>query len=135
MYDSAFDTDWDDLDRESALERAFALGVARSLGDPDPEEYDRLKAAAETAYERSLIELSYEEGRRKAAGRTTQGTEEVWEDLVVDPDVEVEKPDHDADTEGRSSEGPPGMTERPDPKALPEDGLDRLRLPAFLRRR
>ena len=48
MYDAEFDTDWDDLDKEGALERAFALGVARSLGTPNHEEYERVRDAAET---------------------------------------------------------------------------------------
>lgn len=60
MYESEFDTDWANLDKEGALERAFALGVARSLGEPNHEEYERVREAATTTYERSLIELSYE---------------------------------------------------------------------------
>ncbi|WP_251343837.1 hypothetical protein [Haloplanus halophilus] len=131
MYDSEFDTEWDDLDKADALERAFALGVARSLGEPNREEYERVREAGETTYERSLIELSYEEGRRKASGRATEEPSAVWEDLVVEADAASGTRD------GRrgSSEGPPGMFSRPEPTAVPEDGLDRIRLPAFLRRR
>lgn len=131
MYESEFGTDWDDLDKEGALERAFALGVARELGDPNPEEYERLRETAETTYRRSLIELSYDEGRRKAADRTATDDESVWEELVGSPETEVDAPE---DADDRSG-GPPGMTSRPEPSALPSDSLDRLRLPPFLRRR
>ncbi|MFB6195618.1 MAG: hypothetical protein ABEI80_05565 [Haloplanus sp.] len=131
MYESEFDTDWDGLDKESALERAFALGVARSLGEPDPEEYERVLGTADTAYQRSLIELSYEEGKRKASGRTAEESETVWDDLVADTaDIDVDTAD-----DSSTRDGPPGMMSRPDPTAVPDDGLDRIRLPEFLRRR
>ena len=133
MYDSEFDTDWDDLNKESALERAFALGVARSLGTPNHEEYERVRDAADTTYERSLIELSYEEGQRKASGRAAEKSA-VWEELVVETEsADAAKPLADPRT-GRQ-DGPPSMTARPEPTVVPEDGLDRVRLPEFLRRR
>jgi len=133
MYDSEFDTDWDDLNKESALERAFALGVARSLGTPNREEYERVRDAADTTYERSLIELSYEEGRRKASGRAAEKSA-VWEELVVETEsADASKPPADPRTGRR--DGPPSMTARPEPTVVPEDGLDRVRLPEFLRRR
>jgi hypothetical protein len=128
MYESTFGTEWDDLDKEDVLKRAFALGVAREIGDPDPDEYERLKTAADTSYRRSLVELAYDEGRQKAAGRSGDA-DAVWEDLVVEPEGEgATGPPH-------REEGPPEMTSRPEPSALPRDDLDRLRLPAFLRRR
>ena len=133
MYESEFDTEWDDLDKADALERAFALGVARSLGEPNREEYRRVCDAADTTYERSLIELSYEEWRRKASGRTAAESTTVWEELVVDTD-DVDVSPGNEDPRG-SPDGPPGMFSRPDPTAVPEDGLDRVRLPEFLRRR
>ena len=133
MYDAEFDTDWDDLDKAGALERAFALGVARSLGNPNREEYERVRDAAETTYERSLVELSYEEGRRKASGRQGEESMAVWEDLVAGVDGDGGGP---APGPGRRSrDGPPSVTDRPEPTAVPEDGLDRIRLPEFLRRR
>jgi hypothetical protein len=133
MYDSEFDTDWDDLDKESALERAFALGVARSLGTPDREEYERVRDAADTTYERSLIELSYDEGRRKASGRSAEKSA-VWEELVVETEA-TDTAERPGDPRTRTRDGPPSMTARPEPTVVPEDGLDRVRLPEFLRRR
>jgi len=133
MYDSEFDTDWDDLNKEGALERAFALGVARSLGTPNREEYERVRAAADTTYERSMIELSYEEGRRKASGRTGDRSA-VWEELVVEAS-DIEAGGRPTDRPDRSRDGPPSMTARPEPTVVPDDGLDRIQLPEFLRRR
>ncbi|AZH25299.1 hypothetical protein [Haloplanus aerogenes] len=132
MYESEFDTDWDDLDKEGALERAFALGVARSLGEPNREEYERVREAADTTYERSLIELSYEEGRRKASGRTAEESTAVWEELVVET-ADLEISDDDGGPPSRT--GRPEMMSRPEPTVVPEDGLDRVRLPELLRRR
>jgi len=134
MYDSEFDTDWDDLDKAGALERAFALGVARSLGTPNHEEYERVRADADTTYERSLIELSYEEGRRKASGRTAEKSAAVWDDLVVETG-DVDAGAIPAEPGTRTQDGPPSMTARPEPTVIPNDGLDRIRLPEFLRRR
>ncbi|WP_435070287.1 hypothetical protein [Haloplanus sp. C73] len=133
MYDSEFDTDWSDLDKDAALERAFALGVASALGDPNREEYDRVVADADTSYERSLIELSYDEGRRKASGRTGEETESVWEELVVEP---AGAPvDDDSSGPPRSRTSRPDMLSRPEPSAVPDDGMDRLQLPEFIRQR
>lgn len=134
MYESEFDTDWDGLDKAGALERAFALGVARSLGNPNREEYERVRDDADTTYERSLIELSYEEGRRKASGRDGEESAAVWEELVVEtPDVDVEAGGIPPNPRRRG--GPPSMTARPEPTVVPDDGLDRIRLPELLRRR
>jgi hypothetical protein len=132
MYDAEFDTDWDDLDRDGALERAFALGVARSLGEPNRAEYERVLDSADTAYRRSLLQLSYEEGRRKAAGRPEESATAVWDRLVADS----ESVDAPADPRNDdSATGPPEMMSRPEPTVVPEDGRDRTRLPPFLRRR
>jgi hypothetical protein len=134
MYESEFDTDWDDLNKEGALERAFALGVARSLGNPNREEYERVRAAADTTYERSLIELSYEEGRRKASGRAAEESTAVWEELVVET-AEIDADAVPPQPPTRTRDGAPSMTERPEPTVVPDDGLDRIRLPELLRRR
>jgi len=135
MYESEFGTEWDDLDKADALERAFALGVARSLGEPNREEYERVCAATDTTYERSLIELAYEEGRRKASGRTAAESTSVWEELVVDTDDVGVDAASGVEEPRESPDGPPELFSRPAPTTVPEDGLDRVRLPEFLRRR
>jgi len=86
MYDRTFDTEWDELSREEAVERAFALGVADGVGSERPAELDRVLAAFENAYDRSLIELSYDEGRTEAleaaAAADDADAEAVWDELV-----------------------------------------------------
>jgi hypothetical protein len=86
MYDRTFGTEWDDLDREEAVERAFALGVADGVGSERPTELDRVLDAFENAYDRSLIELAYDEGRTKALEAAAEAeeadAEAVWDRLV-----------------------------------------------------
>ncbi|WP_123620457.1 hypothetical protein [Halorubrum sp. CSM-61] len=84
MYDRTFGTEWDDLDREEAVERAFALGVADGVGSERPAELDRVLENFENAYDRSLIELSYDEGRTKALDIAAEAddAEAVWNRLV-----------------------------------------------------
>jgi hypothetical protein len=84
MYDRTFGTEWDELTREEAVERAFALGVADGVGSERPAELDRVLDAFGNAYDRSLIELAYDEGRTKALEATTEAddAEAVWDQLV-----------------------------------------------------
>ena len=84
MYDRTYGTDWTELDRAEAIERAFALGVADACDEGDPEEFSRIKNEGETAYDRSLIQLAYDEGRTKALDASVEGSEKVWEELVDD---------------------------------------------------
>lgn len=86
MYDRTFGTEWDDLTREEAVERAFALGVAAGVGSERPAELDRVLDAFQSAYDRSLVELAYDEGRTKAldAAIEADDAEDVWDELVDD---------------------------------------------------
>ncbi|MGM0605595.1 MAG: hypothetical protein ACQETB_07980 [Halobacteriota archaeon] len=84
MYETAYGTDWDRIDRESAIDRAFALGVATACGYSNEAELDRLLAAVDTAYDRSIVELAFREGLSKGTNtyRDTNSPEEVWESLI-----------------------------------------------------
>ena len=86
MYERTFGTGWDDLSREEGVERAFALGVAAGVDNPRPEEVDRVLEAFPGSYDRSLVELAYDEGRTKAleakAERDDPDDEAVWRSLV-----------------------------------------------------
>lgn len=103
MYERAFGTDWTELDRKAAIERAFALGVAKACGQSNPEEYARVQESLPGSYDRSIVELAYEEGRTKALKLDQRGEAEIWETLV--------------DEESSTS------SESPLPEALP-GGLD-----------
>jgi len=84
MYDRLFGTGWEEITREEAVERAFALGVASGVGSGRPAELDRVMEAFPSSYDRSLVELAYDEGRTKAldAAAETDDSEEVWNELV-----------------------------------------------------
>jgi len=89
----------DELDREAAIERAYALGVAAALGDPPPEELAALTEAVGSAYDRNVVELAYEEGRTEALAAVDKQTDDgrVWADLVggdsdATPDEMSERP-------------------------------------------
>lgn len=84
VYLAELGTDWTDLPREEILHRAFALGVEAACGRHHPEEYERLEAAVEGSYDRSLVELAYSEGRQEATRlrRDVGDAEAVWRQLV-----------------------------------------------------
>lgn len=146
MYDEAFSRDWDgeELDREEAIWRAYALGVAAALGDRNPQEYRQLVAAAG----RSLVEMAYDEGKSSAAdldSRLASGESDldpaefpsreraVWSKLIT------YKQEEGGDVEPSSGDGDrmdlPELLDRIDVDTLPRKDLDRLRLPEFLSRK
>lgn len=129
MYTDKFDTDWESLTVEEASRRAYALGVSDSLGEPMPAEYDRIKEEFAGAYDRSVVELAYEEGRTRARELSYEADaeENIWNALVEAEPI----------TTGFGDPSESGL-----PKAMalgdfldpPGDDLDRVRLPKFLRR-
>jgi hypothetical protein len=130
MYGEEFGTDWESLDRKEILNRAYALGVAAALGRHYEGEFERLERAADTNYDWSLVELAYSEGKTKALNLDPENTEDeqVWDQLVAERDG-VSRPEPP-----ERGDGPPDLVDRPAPDSRPDDGLDRLRLPEFLRR-
>ena len=136
MYEDSYDTDWDSLDRDEAMGRAFALGVAASLGHDHPEEYDRIVDEMDTAYKRSIVELAYEEGKNKAKKEQYEGgdgadDDDIWADLVEGETVTVEE--DEVPTEGRNSL--PSALDKMDILERPhQDDLDRVKKPDFLDR-
>lgn len=129
MYDAEYGTGWTVLTAEEAIERAYALGVAETLGERHPDELERLVDAAGSAHDRSLVRLAYDKGRSRGmqAASTERDDSEVWAGLVND--VERERI-----AVSRPRKLPPALRSVAllDP---PGDGLDRVRLPRFLLRR
>ena len=130
MYEETFGTDWSSLARDEAIRRAFALGVAASLGHPDPEEYDRVAAEIDSSYDQSLVELAYSRGRNRGQHERSDADspEAVWSTLVetddvVDPDVP------ERDHYGPASNPPKALSNR-GPAGERTGAID---LPAFLR--
>lgn len=124
MYAERYGTDWETLDHDEVVERAFALGVDAAFGSPNEEEYDRLVAELD-AYDRSLVELAYREGRSEALDLRREGDGEaaVWSELVEEELTDV------GDQPGPGNAGVPGLVDR-------LEALDRptvTDLPEFLR--
>ncbi|MDB2243140.1 hypothetical protein, partial [Halorubrum ezzemoulense] len=96
MSDRTFGTEWDDLSREEAVERAFALGVAAGVDNPRTEELDRVLETFSGSYDRSIVELAYDEGRTKAleakAARDDPEDEAVCSSLVDGAGAQRESP-------------------------------------------
>ena len=135
MYDRYFDGGGDDT-REAVLRRAYALGVASVCDDPEPGEYDRLKRDAPGAYDESIVELAYEEGRARAldleAEAKIKSDEEIWDRLVESEFGADGSNAGSADDD--AAEGVPEAIRSPDSGGPKEGPPDRLDLPSFLRR-
>jgi len=134
MYEERFGTDWDDLTDDEALFRMFALGVATELGHPNPDEYERLRRVANSSYGRSVLELSFQEGRQRASADRADFEEDsaVWDHLVEDEN-EVSTPDSDVGDHSGIDDLPAAVVRAPFLE-LGRDELERLRLPKLLRR-
>ena len=130
MYDRAFDTDWESLSAEEAVRRMYALGIAAKLGHENRTERSRIRGLASSAYERSVLDLAYEEGVREVANvRTHHDTdEEAWEALVETP----EAPSPELATDQVDSRRPDAIDRPALLDGFDADDLDRLRLPSFL---
>ncbi|QGN05927.1 hypothetical protein Hrd1104_00550 [Halorhabdus sp. CBA1104] len=135
MYERSYGTDWETLEKPAATERAFALGVAAVLGEPRPDEYERILETVANSYDRSIVELAYQEGKRKASGQRDDIDDEetVWESLVEDDGPKTTVDEDDVPTGGR--DGLPSVLDDLDLLDRPlDDELERERLPEFLRK-
>lgn len=141
MYDTTFDTDWDRLDdRDEIVFRAYAIGVATRLGEPQPDELEALLTQIETAYDRSFVLLAFRKGRDEAAAAESDDPEKIWDQLVeaksgLDPlewddqaQAEWDEPDPLSDTTI------PDALDRFDVDFLPPDSTAAVRRPSFLER-
>ena len=126
LYEDRFDTDWDTLDRDEAMERAFALGVAAALGERNQDEFEAIHDTMGSNYDASIVELAYKEGKNKAAKRDRKvdsDAADVFEFVVNEELEDAEQPDRDdGDDDGpasRATDLPSAVdgteaTERPD---------------------
>ncbi|WP_144903798.1 hypothetical protein [Halobellus captivus] len=135
MYERAFDTDWESLSGEEAIRRMYALGIAKQLGGGDPEERSRIRALATSAYERSVLDLAFEEGKRKVADVRPlhDSDEEAWEELIETEGSTAPSPES-LHADSRSQELPDAVEQPPFLDGFDIDDLERLQLPSFLRR-
>jgi len=133
VYEETFGTDWEQLDRDEVLRRAFALGVSEGLGSAPEGELERLQSEVAGRYGRSMVELAYDEGRTRGREPSSGNEEEVWEELVVDGSASLDPPERPVPPR------PPRHTDLPTSLSAPtlmdisRDDLARLGLPDFLR--
>ncbi|WP_410766610.1 hypothetical protein [Haloferax sp. DFSO60] len=137
MYDQAFGTEWRTLTDEELIRRMYALGVSTALGAPNQDEFERLRRQANTAYGRSVLQLSFEEGKQRV--RNQRGNFETkadaWEALV-EQDEEVEEVESAVGMlRPTENTGVPGAVSRTTLLDINADDLGRLRLPKFLHRK
>lgn len=133
MYDHEFGTEWVSLDRDAVLERAFALGVAASLGDEPAGELDRLIDEIGSAYGKSMVNLAYEEGLNKAKKYRTSNRvadDAVWEDLV-ETESEAENL---SQSDSISTSDIPDLVTRIEALDRPNSRIDAVQFPEFLTR-
>ncbi|MFT4921986.1 MAG: hypothetical protein ACI8XM_001194 [Haloarculaceae archaeon] len=93
-YERAYGTGWDTLDKDEAIDRAYALGVAASLGEYLPEELEAVRAEMDTAYNKSVVDLAFEEGKSEARDVDVEATDDeqaVWSELVEGEKVTVDE--------------------------------------------
>lgn len=138
MYGERFGTEWDSLAIDDVIERGYALGVAEVLGEEYEGEYDRLEAQTSSAYERSMLELSYKDGKKEARGIEATADEAVWSELVEDEefaaeDVDVEGSEVDpSEFDGKDSRGATKRGEMLDRREA--DSTEAVSKPDFLER-
>lgn len=135
LYEQKYGTAWTHLDKDEATERAYALGVAESLGEYNREEFEAVHDEMDTAYNRSMVELAFREGKNE--GREVQppgddrGGEAVWDELVEGEVVTVDE--EGVPTGGR--DGVPEAVDKMDAIERPNpDEIDATDRPEFLDR-
>ncbi|MFC7072795.1 hypothetical protein ACFQJ7_06180 [Halovenus rubra] len=134
-YERTYGTSWETLDDEEAMERAYALGVAATLGTYHPDELDAIRDEMGSAYQRSVIDLAFDEGKTEARNlerpEDNSQNDGVWSSLV-----EGELRDVDTDdipTGGR--QGLPEAVDRADLLDRPDfDSTEAVNLPEFLQK-
>jgi len=132
-YEQAYETDWETLDKDEAIDRAYALGVAASLGEYHVDELEAIRGEMESAYDRSVIDLAFDEGKNEGRELDADdaGTNTVWSELVDGEKTTVDE--DDIPTGGRS--GLPDAIEKM--KALERVEIDQreaVELPDFLQK-
>lgn len=133
-YERQYSTDWDTLDRDEVIDRAYALGVAAALGEYDRAELDALRGEVDSNYDQSIVELAFEEGKNegKEAQPSRANEQAVWDELVVGEPAQLD-PDWDESLPTGGVIGLPeavehiGALERPDRRST-----DALEFPEFL---
>jgi hypothetical protein len=132
LYDREYGTDWTTLERDEATERAYALGVAESLGQYNRDEFEALHDEMDSSYDESMIELAFREGKTEGK-EIQQSTDDegdvVWAALVGDEKTTVDE--SELPTGGR--DGVPAAVDKADALNKPNPNeVDATDKPDFL---
>jgi hypothetical protein len=128
-YEEQYGTDWETLDAEAAIERAYALGVAATMGEYHPDELDNVREEMGSSYNTSMVELAFQEGKKESKEIDEEQSDSVWNELVVG---EISLKRDDLPTGGRS--GLPEAVDITDVLDHPDrDSTDAVDLPDFLK--
>lgn len=134
LYKDSYGTDWETLEEDDAMERAYALGVASSLGEYHPDELDAIRGEMDSSYQRSVVDLAFDEGKNEGREMNHPDNDDadsmVWAELVEGEEVTVNPDDLPTD-------GPNGILDALDRIDLIEkpdlDSTDAVEMPEFLR--
>ncbi|OVE83608.1 hypothetical protein [Natronolimnobius baerhuensis] len=141
MYDRTFGTDWETLeDGDEVLRRAFTLGVAETLGERHPEEFDRLEDTLATASDRQFLEIAYQQGIQYVRQLEPQvDDEQQLRTFLADELAEIDPLDRselefefDENDEDESTNGLPDSLRGFRMDTRPDDSRDRVRRPDLL---
>lgn len=85
-YKRVFGTDWEALGIDSATDRAYAIGILEEFGENNRGELQAIYDEMDSAYDRSIVELAYEEGQTKARDMINNENDEddIWSYLLPD---------------------------------------------------
>lgn len=128
-YEQAFD-EWESLEEDEAVDRAYALGVAAALGEYHQEELEAIREQMGSAYSKSVVDLAFEEGKNEGREIAVgDDDKQVWAELVEGEKATVDE--DDLPTGGQT--GLTGAVEKVDVLDKPErDSTDVVDLPDFL---
>jgi hypothetical protein len=134
-YERTYGTDWDSIDKDEAIDRAYALGVLASVGEYHREELKRVRSEMDTTYTKRVVDLAFDEGRNEARNLdvTTENRTQniVWSELIEGETVTVDE--DRVPTGGR--DGLPSAIDRIEALERPEpDKNEAIERPEFLER-
>ena len=135
-YEETYGTHWDTLDRDEAMTRAFALGVESALGVDHEGEFERILGEVQTSYDRSIVELAYEEGKQKASNEKRERDRDsaVWTGLIDETDDDVVTIAEDDVPTGGPNSLPSALSKIEVLEQKIDDTRDRVSRPDFLER-
>ena len=144
MYEETFD-DGEGLTQETAMFRAYALGVDAAFGNTYPEEVRRLTRS----FNRALVQIAFDEGKsraedeiRKRGGEPERAGDDAWSAGEYEGEIWEELVSEKRDDEDafemvqvrRSRDSLPSALQRPDFLDRADPGTTTIELPRFLRR-